>query len=136
MLMPKRTKYRKVQKGRLRGKASKGCFIEFGEFGLSSLELGFIDSRQIEASRVAMTRFLKRNGKVWIRIFPHKPITKKPAETRQGKGKGEVDHYAARVKPGTVLFEIAGVDKEAAKEAFRLAAFKLPVKTKFNIREV
>ena len=136
MLMPKRTKYRKVQKGRLRGKASKGCFIEFGEFGLSSLELGFIDSRQIEASRVAMTRHLKRNGKVWIRIFPHKPITKKPAETRQGKGKGEVDHYAARVKPGTVLFEIAGVDETLAKEAFRLAAFKLPVKTKFNIREV
>ena len=134
-LMPKRTKYRKMQKGRLRGKATRGNKVTDGEFGLQSLELGFITSNQIEAARVAMTRFIKRGGKVWIKIFPDKPVTKKPAETRMGKGKGAVEYWVAAVKPGRVMFEVAGVSEEVAREALRLASHKLPVKTKFLARE-
>ncbi|MEN3040234.1 MAG: 50S ribosomal protein L16 [Bacteroidia bacterium] len=141
MLQPKRTKYRKEQKGKLldkgivRGVASRGHQLAFGSFGLKALDGGLITSRQIEAARVALTRFLRREGKIWIRIFPHKPITRKPLEVRMGKGKGNVEFYAAVVKAGTVLFECEGVSEEAAREAFRLAAFKLPIKTKF-IRRV
>lgn len=137
MLQPKRTKFRKEQKGKLlhqgiiRGMASRGHQLAFGSFGLKAIDGGLISSRQIEAARVALTRFLRREGKVWIRIFPHKPITRKPLEVRMGKGKGNVEFYAALVKPGTVLFECEGVTEEAAREAFRLAAFKLPIKTKF-----
>ena len=134
-LMPKRTKYRKMQKGRLRGKATRGNKVTDGEFGLQSLELGFITSNQIEAARVAMTRYIKRGGKVWIKIFPDKPITKKPAETRMGKGKGAVEYWVAAVKPGRVMFEIAGVPEETAREALRLAANKLSVKCKFVKKE-
>ena len=134
-LMPKRTKYRKMQKGRLRGKATRGNKVTDGEFGLQSLELGFITSNQIEAARVAMTRYIKRGGKVWIKIFPDKPITKKPAETRMGKGKGAVEYWVAAVKPGRVMFEIAGVTEETAREALRLAANKLSVKCKFVKKE-
>ena len=134
-LMPKRTKYRKMQKGRLRGKATRGNTVTDGEFGLQSLELGFITSNQIEAARVAMTRYIKRGGKVWIKIFPDKPITKKPAETRMGKGKGAVEYWVAAVKPGRVMFEIAGVPEETAREALRLAANKLSVKCKFVKKE-
>ena len=134
-LMPKRTKYRKMQKGRLRGKATRGNKVTDGEFGLQSLELGFITSNQIEAARVAMTRHIKRGGKVWIKIFPDKPITKKPAETRMGKGKGAVEYWVAAVKPGRVMFEIAGVPEETAREALRLAANKLSVKCKFVKKE-
>lgn len=134
-LMPKRTKYRKMQKGRLRGKATKGNKVTDGEFGIQSLELGFITSNQIEAARVAMTRHIKRGGKVWIKIFPDKPITKKPAETRMGKGKGAVEYWVAAVKPGRVMFEIAGVPEETAREALRLAANKLSVKCKFVKKE-
>jgi len=134
-LMPKRTKYRKMQKGRLRGKATSGNKVTDGEFGLQSLELGFITSNQIEAARVAMTRYIKRGGKVWIKIFPDKPITKKPAETRMGKGKGAVEYWVAAVKPGRVMFEIAGVPEETAREALRLAANKLSVKCKFLKKE-
>ena len=134
-LMPKRTKYRKMQKGRLRGKATRGNKVTDGEFGLQSLELGFITSNQIEAARVAMTRYIKRGGKVWIKIFPDKPITKKPAETRMGKGKGAVEYWVAAVKPGRVMFEIAGVPEEIAREALRLAANKLSVKCKFVKKE-
>ena len=134
-LMPKRTKYRKMQKGRLRGKATRGNNVTDGEYGLQSLELGFITSNQIEAARVAMTRYVKRGGKVWIKIFPDKPITKKPAETRMGKGKGAPEYWVALVKPGRVMFELAGVPEEIAREAMRLAANKLPVKTKFVVRE-
>ena len=130
-LMPKRTKYRKMQKGRNRGRATRGNTITYGEFGLQALEAGWITSNQIEAARVAMTRFIKRGGNVWIKIFPAKPITKKPAETRMGSGKGAVEYYVAVVKPGRVLFEMAGIPEEVAKEAFRLAAHKLPIKTKF-----
>ena len=130
-LMPKRTKYRKMQKGRNRGRATRGNTITYGEFGLQALEAGWITSNQIEAARVAMTRFIKRGGNVWIKIFPAKPITKKPAETRMGSGKGGVEYYVAVVKPGRVLFEMAGIPEEVAKEAFRLAAHKLPIKTKF-----
>jgi len=135
MLQPARTKYRKVQKGRVRGMAKRGVFLSFGEFGLQSLERGVITSRQIEASRLAMARFIKKGGKVWIRIFPDRPITKKPAETRMGKGKGPVEGYGAVIKPGRVLFELEGMDIVMAKQALRLAADKLPVKTQFLTRE-
>ena len=134
-LMPKRTKYRKQQKGRVRGKAMRGNKVTDGEYGIQSLELGFITSNQIEAARVAMTRYIKRGGKVWIKIFPDKPITKKPAETRMGKGKGAVEYWVAAVKPGRVMFEIAGVPEATAREALRLAMNKLPIKTKFVAKE-
>ena len=134
-LMQKRTKYRKQQKGRVRGKAMRGNKVTDGEYGIQSLELGFITSNQIEAARVAMTRYIKRGGKVWIKIFPDKPITKKPAETRMGKGKGAVEYWVAAVKPGRVMFEIAGVPEETAREALRLAANKLSVKCKFVKKE-
>ena len=134
-LMPKRTKYRKQQKGRIRGKATRGNTVTDGEFGLQSQEIGLITSNQIEAARVAMTRYIKRGGKVWIKIFPDKPITKKPAETRMGKGKGATEYWVAVVKPGRVMFEIAGIPEEVAREALRLAAHKLPIKTKFLKRE-
>ena len=134
-LMPKRTKYRKMQKGRIRGKATRGNRVTDGEYGLQSLDLGFITSNQIEAARVAMTRYIKRGGKVWIKIFPDKPITKKPAETRMGKGKGAVEYWVAAVKPGRVMFEIADIPEETAREALRLAANKLSVKCKFVKKE-
>jgi large subunit ribosomal protein L16 len=134
MLQPKKTKYRKQQKGRNRGIAGRGHQIAFGSFGIKSLELGRIDGRQLEAARIAVTRFMKREGQVWIRIFPDKPITSKPAEVRMGKGKGALDHWVAPVKPGTIMFEIDGVSLEVAKEALRLAAQKLPVTTKFIVR--
>ncbi len=134
MLMPKKVKHRRVMKGRMRGKASRGEQISFGDFGLKALEAGWITDRQIEAARIAMTRHVKRGGKIWIRMFPDKPITRKPAETRMGSGKGAPDHWVAVVKPGRVLYEIQGVDLELAKEAFRLAAQKLPIKTKFVSR--
>ena len=134
-LMPKRTKYRKMQKGRNRGVATRGNRVVEGDFGIQALEAGWITSNQIEAARIAMTRYIKRGGKVWIKIFPDKPITKKPAETRMGKGKGAPEYWVALVKPGRVMFEIAGVPEELAREAMRLAANKLPVKTKFVVRE-
>ncbi len=134
-VMPKKTKYRKQQKGRIRGKATRGHRVTDGEFGLHSLELGLITSNQIEAARVAMTRYIKRGGKVWIKIFPDKPITTKPIGTRMGKGKGAVEYWVAPVKPGRVMFEIAGVTEEVAREALRLAANKLSVKCKFVKRE-
>ncbi len=134
MLMPKKVKYRKMQKGRMRGKAHRGSKLNFGDFGLKTLEPGYITDRQIEAARIAMTRHVKRGGKIWIRMFPDKPITKKPAETRMGKGKGAPDHWVAVVRPGRILYEIQGVDEELARAAFRLAAQKLPVKTKFVTR--
>ena len=134
MLQPKRTKYRKMQKGRVKGIATRGFAINFGSFGLKSLDPAFITARQIEAARIAMTRYLKREGQVWIRIFPDKPITKKPAEVRMGKGKGAPEYWVAVVKPGTVLFEVGGVPLAPAKEAMRLAAQKLAVKTKFMVR--
>ncbi len=134
-VMPKRTKYRKVQKGRMRGKATRGNFVSEGEFGLQALEAGWITANQIEAARIAMTRFTKRGGKVWIKIFPDKPITKKPAETRMGSGKGNPEYWVAVVKPGRVMFEIAGIPEETAREALRLAMHKLPIKTKFVTRE-
>ena len=134
-VMPKRSKYRKMQKGRNRGKATRGTKVSDGEYGLQALEAGWITSNQIEAARVAMTRFIKRGGKVWIKIFPDKPITKKPAETRMGKGKGAPEYWVAVVKPGRVMFEIAGVPEDAAKEALRLAMHKLPVKAKFVSKE-
>ena len=130
-LMPKRTKYRKQQKGRIRGKAARGNTVTDGEYGLQSLEAGQITSNQIEAARVAMTRYIKRGGKVWIKIFPDKPITRKPIGTRMGKGKGAVEFWVANVKPGRVMFEIAGVAEETAREALRLGANKLSVKCKF-----
>jgi large subunit ribosomal protein L16 len=135
MLQPARTKYRKVQKGRVRGMAKRGLFLSFGEFGLQSLERGVVTSRQIEAARLAMARFIKKGGKTWVRIFPDRPITKKPAETRMGKGKGPVEAYGAVVKPGRVLFELEGLDLAAAKQALKLAADKMPVKTQFLTRE-
>jgi large subunit ribosomal protein L16 len=135
MLAPKRVKHRKMHKGRRKGIAYRGSEISFGEFGLKALEPGWITSRQIEAARIAMTRYVKRGGKIWIRVFPDKPITKKPAETRMGKGKGAPEYWVAVVKPGRVLYEMGGVDESVAKEAFRLAAFKLPVATKFVSRE-
>ena len=134
MLQPKRTKYRKQQKGRNRGLAYKGSSVCFGSFGLKAVTAGHITSRQIEAARIAMTRYIKREGKVWIRIFPDKPITSKPQEVRMGKGKGALDHYVAPVKPGRVMFDLDGVDQETAAEALRLAAQKLPVQTKMLTR--
>ncbi len=134
MLMPKRVKYRKAQRGRMRGKATRGATIAFGDFGLKAMEPGWITQRQIEASRVALTRMMKREGKVWIRIFPDKPVTKKPAETRMGSGKGNPEFWVVVIKPGRVMFEIGGVKKEMAKEALTLAAHKLPIKTKFVTR--
>ena len=133
MLQPKKTKYRKVQKGRVKGLAHRGADISFGSFAIKSLDASFINSRQIEAARIAVTRYMKREGQVWIRIFPDKPMTTKPAEVRMGKGKGSLDHWVAVVRPGTILFEADGVSLEIAKEALRLAAQKLPVKTKFVI---
>ena len=134
MLMPKRVKYRKAQRGRMRGKATRGATIAFGDFGLKAMEPGWITQRQIEASRVALTRMMKREGKVWIRIFPDKPVTKKTAETRMGSGKGNPEFWVVVIKPGRVMFEIGGVRKEMAKEALTLAAHKLPIKTKFVTR--
>jgi large subunit ribosomal protein L16 len=134
MLQPKRTKYRKQQKGRNRGLAQRGSEISFGSFGLKSTDAGFITNRQIEAARIAMTRYMKREGKVWIRIFPDKPITAKPQEVRMGKGKGALSHYVAVIRPGRIMFELDGVSEETAKEALRLAAQKLPVRTKMVVR--
>ena len=134
-LMPKRTKYRKMQKGRNRGKATRGTQVTDGEYGLQATGAALIKSNQIEAARIALTRYIKRGGKVWIKIFPDKPITKKPAETRMGKGKGAPEYWVARVKPGRVMFEIEGVTEDIAKEALRLAANKLPVSSKFVARE-
>jgi len=134
MLQPKRTKFRKMQKGRMKGLASRGAELSFGSFGIKSLEESWITSRQIEAARIAVTRFMKREGQVWIRIFPDKPVTKKPAEVRMGKGKGAPEYWVAVVRPGRILFEAEGVPFEVAKEAMRLAAQKLPVQTKFVVR--
>jgi large subunit ribosomal protein L16 len=134
MLQPKRVKFRKKQNGRVKGLAQRGHNVDFGDFGLKTLEPGWITSRQIEAARIAMTRFMKREGQVWIRIFPDKPVTKKPAEVRMGKGKGAPEYWVAVVKPGRVMFECGGVPEEVAREALRLAAQKLPVKTKFSAR--
>jgi large subunit ribosomal protein L16 len=134
MLQPKRTKYRKQQKGRNNGLAFKGSTVAFGSFGLKTMERGRITNRQIESARIAMTRHMKREGKVWIRIFPDKPITSKPLEVRMGKGKGNVDHWVAEVKPGRIMFELDGVTPEVAHEALRLAAQKLPVRTKVSVR--
>ena len=134
MLMPKKTKYRKQQKGRMRGKASRGSTLNFGDFGLQAAECGWITARQIEAARIAMTRFIKRTGRIWIRIFPDKPITKKPAETRMGKGKGPPEDWVAVIRPGLILYEMEGIPEDRAKEAFRLAAHKLPIHTKFIMR--
>ena len=131
MLMPKKVKYRRQHRGRMKGKAKGGTNIDFGEFGLQALEPSWITSQQIEAARVAMTRHIKRGGKVWVRLFPDKPVTEKPAETRMGKGKGSPEYWVAVAKPGRVLFEIAGVREEVARSALRLAAHKLPIKTKF-----
>ena len=134
-LMPNRTKHRKMQKGRNRGKATRGNTVSNGEYGLQALEAGLITGNQIEAARVAMTRYMKRDGKVWIKVFPDKPITRKPAGTRMGKGKGATEFWVAAVKPGRVMFEIAGVSEEVAREALRLASHKLPIKTKFVKKE-
>jgi len=136
MLMPKRVKFRKQQKGRMRGKAKGGTTLDFGEFGLQAVEPGWITSRQLEAARVAMTRHIKRGGKVWIRVFPDKPITIKPAETRMGKGKGNPEYWVAVIKPGRVLFELEGISAALAKEAVRRAGDKLPLKTKFLERSI
>ena len=133
--MPKRVKHRKVQRGRMKGIATRGNKVTNGEFGLQALEPGWITSNQIEAARIAMTRFIKRGGQVWIKIFPDKPVTKKPAETRMGSGKGSPEYWVAVVKPGRVLFEIAGIPEDIAREALRLASHKLPIKTKFVSRE-
>ena len=134
MLMPRKTKYRKSQKGRNAGVAARGTEISFGQFGLKALENERITSRQIESARRAMTRYIKRGGKIWIRIFPHTPVTRKPAEVRMGSGKGALDHYVAKVQAGKILFEMDGVTEEVAKEAMRLAAYKLPIKTKFMVK--
>ena len=131
MLMPKRVKYRKQMRGRMTGKALRGADVQFGDYGLQALEPAWITQRQIEAARKAIVRFTKRRGRVWIRIFPDKPVTAKPAETRMGKGKGAVDHWVCVVKPGRVMFEMGGVDEEDARAALRLAGFKMPIKTKF-----
>ena len=131
MLMPKKVKYRKRHKGRMRGTAYRGSSVSFGEYGLQALACGWITNRQIEAARIAMTRHVKRGGKIWLRIFPDKPISKKPAETRMGKGKGNPEYWVAVVKPGRILYEMAGVQEDVAKEAFRLASHKLPVPTRF-----
>ena len=135
MLMPKRTKFRRVQRGRMKGKASRGTTLSYGSYGLMATEPAWISSVQIEAARIAMTRYIKRGGQVWIKIFPDKPITEKPAETRMGSGKGSPEYWVAVVKPGRVMFEIAGVSEEAACEALRLASYKLPVKCKIVKRE-
>ena len=135
MLMPKRVKFRRVQRGRLKGKALRGNTITNGNFGLVALEPAWITSNQIEAARIAMTRYIKRGGKVWIKIFPDKPITEKPAETRMGSGKGSPEYWVAVVKPGRVMFEMDGVAEEVAREAMRLASHKLPIKTKFMVKE-
>ena len=135
MLLPKRIKYRRVHRGRMTGKAMRGNTVNQGQYGLVALEPGWIDSRQIEAARIAMTRYIKRGGKVWIKIFPDKPVTEKPAETRMGSGKGSPEYWVAVVKPGRVLFELADVDEATAREALRLAMHKLPVKCKFAMRE-
>ena len=134
LLAPSRTKYRRQHRGRMKGEAHRGNTIAFGQFGLQSLEACWMEARQIESARIAMTRYMKRGGKVWIRVFPDKPITAKPAETRMGSGKGAVDHWVAVIKPGRILFEIGGVSEEVAKEAVRLASHKLPVKTRFITR--
>ena len=134
MLMPKKTKYRKQQTGKRRGVASRGNTLNFGDFGLQATECGWLTSRQIEAARIAMTRFIKRTGRIWIRIFPDKPITKKPAETRMGKGKGPPEDWVAVIRPGRILYEMEGVPEERAKEAFLLASHKLPIRTKFIMR--
>ena len=136
MMMPKKVKYRKQQRGRMAGKAWRGSSIAFGEFGLKAMECGWVTDRQIEAARVAMTRSIKRGGKVWIRLFPDKPITKKPAETRMGKGKGAPEQWVAVIRPGKILFEMEGVDEVTAREAFRLAGSKLSVSTMFVKRQV
>ena len=135
MLMPKRVKYRRVQRGRMTGKATRGNTVTYGEFGLQALEPAWIKSNQIEAARVAMTRYTKRGGQVWIKIFPDKPVTKKPADTRMGSGKGSPEYWVAVVKPGRVMFEIAGVPEETAREALRLASHKLPIKTKIVVAD-
>ena len=135
MLLPKRVKYRRVMRGRLKGKATRGNVVSNGEYGLQATEPAWITSRQIEAARIAMTRYTKRGGKVWIKIFPDKPVTRKPAETRMGSGKGSPEYWVAVVKPGRVMFEIAGVSEEIAREAMRLAMHKLPIKCKFVKRE-
>ncbi len=135
MLIPKRVKRRKVQRGRMKGKATRGSAISYGQFGLQAIEPGWITSNQIEAARIAMTRYIKRGGKVWIKIFPDKPVTQKPAETRMGSGKGSPEYWVAVVKPGRVMFEISGVAEDTAREAMRLAMHKLPIKCKFVKRE-
>ena len=135
MLMPKRVKFRRVQRGRMKGKASRGNTLAYGKYGLLATEPAWISSVQIEAARIAMTRYIKRGGKVWIKIFPDKPITEKPAETRMGSGKGSVEYWVAVVKPGRIMFEMDGVAEDVAKEAMRLASHKLPIKTKFIVKE-
>ena len=135
MLMPKRVKFRRVQRGRMKGKASRGNTLAYGKYGLVATEPAWISSVQIEAARIAMTRYIKRGGKVWIKIFPAKPITEKPAETRMGSGKGSVEYWVAVVKPGRIMFEMDGVAEDVAKEAMRLAGHKLPIKTKFIVKE-
>jgi len=135
MLLPKRVKYRRVHRGRMKGKATRGNFVAYGDFGLQATEPAWITSNQIEAARIAMTRYIKRGGQVWIKIFPDKPVTQKPAETRMGSGKGSPEYWVAVVKPGRVLFEIGGVPEELAREAMRLAANKLPIKCKFIRKE-
>lgn len=135
MLIPKRVKHRRQHRGSMKGKATKGNFVAYGDYGMQATECGWITSRQIEAARIAMTRYMKRGGKVWIKIFPHKPVTEKPAETRMGSGKGSPEYWVAVVKPGRVMFEVSGVSEEIAREAIRLAQHKLPVKSKFIRRE-
>jgi len=135
MLMPKRVKYRKQQRGRMRGKAYSGADVQFGEFGLKALEPAWVSNKQIEAARVAITRKIKRGGKIWIRIFPDKPVTVKPAETRMGKGKGNPEFWVAVIKPGRVLFELQGIPEQLARDAFKLGASKLPVRTRFVLRK-
>ncbi|MBA5851759.1 50S ribosomal protein L16 [Clostridium sp. cel8] len=135
MLMPKRVKHRKVQRGRMRGRATRGNFIAYGDYAIQATECGWITSNQIEAARIAINRYIKRGGKLWIKIFPDKPITEKPAETRMGSGKGSPEYWVAVVKPDRVLFELSGVSEEIAREAMRLAAYKLPIKTKFVTRK-
>lgn len=136
MLEPKRSKHRKMQKGRTGGRSKGACKLDFGEYGLRALEPGWLTARQIEAARIAVTRHMQRRGKLWFRVFPDKPVTKKPAETRMGKGKGALDHWVAVVKPGRIICELEGVNEELARECLRLASHKLPIKTKFTIREV
>ncbi|HNX14319.1 MAG TPA: 50S ribosomal protein L16 [Oscillospiraceae bacterium] len=135
MLMPKRVKYRRVQRGRMKGVATRGTKVTYGDFGMMALEPGWVKSNQIEAARIAMTRYIKRGGQVWIKVFPDKPVTEKPAETRMGSGKGSPEYWVAVVKPGRVMFEISGIDEATAREAVRLAGHKLPIKTKFVSKE-